>query len=263
MFAQERPEYEAACNATADLYARGGGIVAIDGPPGSGKTGLAKYLSWRCDIALIQTDLFVRPDGGRLAYRMEHIRDIIVGLRNAGCSVILDGAIAQQTLDELGYPPDLVIRVSAIDAPKSDEPLQSQLVEYDANYRRADLPLFMLPLPNEDAHGLLLTEREWKRVQQVIMPGNDVRKAWVFGSRATGRRRVKEAPEPLDIDLAILPSWPPEEENGGVDVWKAAEFRAQHSATIADANISLHWHEGGQAEADAWHLQGKLILDRG
>lgn len=257
MSAQERPEYEAACNAIADLYARGGGIVAIDGRPGSGKSKLATYLASRFEMENIKTDEFVIEARGRLKYRLADIAHIIGECRRRSRSIILDGAISQKTLVDLGYAPDVVIRVIANYAPESDEPLQKQVLDYERRYPRADIRLYPLPPPNEHAHGLRITSREWGDVFHIVSSEPEIIRAWIFGSRVTGVRTPKVTQEALDIDIAIQPSWPLGDAEG-IDIRRGADFKGRHIEMLNRWNIQIQWHGSG-AESDAWHLLGKQI----
>jgi ABC-type phosphate/phosphonate transport system ATPase subunit len=50
-----------------------GKLVAIDGRDGSGKTTLGRYLAWRFNVTLIESDLFLLDGENRLTHRVDEI----------------------------------------------------------------------------------------------------------------------------------------------------------------------------------------------
>lgn len=265
MFAQERPEYKASAEAVGKLVTElrerdVGGIVAIDGRFACGKTMLGRHLAWRCGVSLIETDLFRAPAPVKLEYRLEDIRKVLDARLRARRLIIIDGAVSQEILADLSMTPDMVIRVVALDGSDLAEQ-EPQILAYEARYPCTDLLVHFLPFPNEYAHGLHLTLREWTEVKRLVISEPDIRKAWIFGSRATGIRTAKATRQPPDIDLAILPAWPIGDEEG-TDIKRSIEFKERHADVLANYNIHVDWHGSGKHQSDAWHLDGVLILNR-
>jgi hypothetical protein len=141
------PQHEAAAAALAPLlHGLTGKLVAIDGHPGVGKTTLGRFLAWRFNVALIETDWFLIERQGRLVYRNDEIARIITK-RIDGWNpkpVIVDGASVLRLLTATGRSPDFVIYVTNKNAPESYGDLAADLAAYDAEFaprERADLTL--------------------------------------------------------------------------------------------------------------------------
>ena len=65
MNAQELPQYSDVIRAlTPVLHDLPGRLIAIDGRSGVGKTTLGRYLAWRFNISLVESDLFLIPNRG-------------------------------------------------------------------------------------------------------------------------------------------------------------------------------------------------------
>jgi len=65
MNAKELPQYKVVMTALMPiLYDLPGKLIAIDGRLGVGKTTLGRYLAWRFNISLVETDLFLIPNQG-------------------------------------------------------------------------------------------------------------------------------------------------------------------------------------------------------
>ena len=72
MNAKELPQYKDVITAlTSVLYDLPGKLIAIDGQPGVGKTTLGRYLAWQFNISLVESDLFLIPNQGKLVYLNE------------------------------------------------------------------------------------------------------------------------------------------------------------------------------------------------
>lgn len=126
-----------------------GKIVAIGGLPGVGKTTLARYLAYRFNVSLIETDLFLIRNQGVMTYR-EHWLNQVIGSRldrpdpDWQRPVIVEGSTILRLLNNLGRKADFIIHVTNDDAPESISTLAEDLKRYDAEYApalRADICL--------------------------------------------------------------------------------------------------------------------------
>lgn len=144
MFENER-DYAAAVNGLIPvLDDLPGKIVAIGGLPGVGKTTLARYLAFRFNVSLIETDLFLIRRRGTMVYRNDWIDQIISARLEKPRPVIIEGAVVLRVLSELGRSPDFIIHVRNDDAPESSGTLAAELKRYEAEYTpstKADLTL--------------------------------------------------------------------------------------------------------------------------
>ncbi len=123
-----------------------GKIVAVGGLPGVGKTTLGRFLAYRFNVSLIETDLFRRPTDGRLIYRNEEIKRIVAKRVDAQnpLPVIVESAVVLRLLAELNRRPDFTIYVTNKDAPESRGDLLADLNAYYAEFspsNRADLKI--------------------------------------------------------------------------------------------------------------------------
>ncbi|MDI1261994.1 MAG: hypothetical protein PS018_01885 [bacterium] len=134
MNARELPQYrDVVRNLTPILDDLPGKLIAIDGRSGVGKTTLGRYLSWRFNISLVESDLFLIPNQGRLIYLNEAISLAIKSRIETPRPVIVDGVAVRRLLDELTFKPNYVIYVSSDDAPESSS-LRNEIASYEAVY---------------------------------------------------------------------------------------------------------------------------------
>ncbi len=68
-------------------------IVSIDGLPGAGKTTLGRYLAYKFNVSLIETDLFIKRRNGTLNFHNSQIKRIIEIRKQRDLPVIVEGAI--------------------------------------------------------------------------------------------------------------------------------------------------------------------------
>ena len=124
-------------------------VVVVVGDTGSGKTTLGRFLAWRFNVTLIETDLFLHRDKGDFAYRNEQIAGIIDHRMEADRPVIIEGVVALRLLAEMEREHAFHIHLIC------DESAGSSITEqewgkYDTDYRpsaKANLMLELPPLP--------------------------------------------------------------------------------------------------------------------
>jgi hypothetical protein len=139
------------------LYNLPGKIVAIGGLPGVGKTTLGRYLAYRFNVSLIETDLFLIRNQGKMVYREDWINQVMGSRLDKDDPewrrpVIIEGSTILRLLASLGRKPDFIIHVLNDDAPESGGSLADDLARYDTEYTpasRADITLTFSALPEE------------------------------------------------------------------------------------------------------------------
>jgi predicted AAA+ superfamily ATPase len=137
VYSKER-DYSAIVDAlTPILHNLPGRIVAIDGLPGVGKTTLGRFLAYRCNVSLIETDLFLIERQGRMVYGNYEIARIIAKRVDAYSPrpVIVESAVVLRLLAELGRRPNFSIYISNQDAPESHGDILADLNAYELNFR--------------------------------------------------------------------------------------------------------------------------------
>ena len=115
--APERPEYSSVLAALEPvLYDLPPVIVAIDGRCGVGKTTLGRFLSWRFNISLLETDLFLVRNKGSFAYRNGDVRKVIQSRIDSNRPIIVEGVVSLDLLTKIGFAPSFHIRVNCSEA---------------------------------------------------------------------------------------------------------------------------------------------------
>ena len=121
-------------------------IIIIDRFPCSGKTTLGRFLAWRFNISLVETDLFLIRNQGSFIYRNRDIRAVIEHRIQSDRPIIIEGVVALKILNDVGYDSSFHIRVccdETADEAASDTSWQEYLTSYKP---RADASL-MLDIP--------------------------------------------------------------------------------------------------------------------
>ena len=132
MNAKELPQYnEVIRSLTPVLHDLPRKLIAIDGRSGVGKTTLGRYLAWRFNISLVETDLFPIPNQGRLIYLSEAISHAIASRLQTPRPVIVEGVAIRRLLADLSLKPDYTIYVSSQDSPDSSS-LKREIANYEA-----------------------------------------------------------------------------------------------------------------------------------
>jgi hypothetical protein len=128
-------EYDSAASALVPILDDlPGKIVAIDGYPGVGKTSLGRFLAWRSNVSLVETDLFLTEGHGRMMHRKEEIARIIKKRIDIPRPVIVEGCAVLRLLADLNRSPDFLIYLTSQDAPIVHGDLAADLTAYDAKF---------------------------------------------------------------------------------------------------------------------------------
>jgi hypothetical protein len=88
-----------------------GVIVTIDGRDGVGKTTLGRYLAWRFNVTLIETDLFLIPAQDYVIYLDDQINRIIERRVTTPSPVIVEGVAMLQLMQRIHRVPDFSLYV--------------------------------------------------------------------------------------------------------------------------------------------------------
>ncbi len=144
--APERPEYATALKALQPvLYDLPPVIVAIDGKSGAGKTTLGRFLSWRFNVSLLESDLFLIRSEQKISYRYDDVRNVILARLDGNRPIIVEGIVALALLKDTGFDPEFHIRVECVEADVSD--MEESWVGYAAEWPMQDSRCLVLELP--------------------------------------------------------------------------------------------------------------------
>jgi uridine kinase len=108
-------------------------VIAIDGRNGIGKTTFGRYLAWRFNSTLIETDLFTESGSVISGYRTAEINRIIQARLNRSRPVFLEGVAMLRLLEQLRRAADFLIYCES-PAYEPDQTLGPWLDDYDRNY---------------------------------------------------------------------------------------------------------------------------------
>ncbi len=114
-------------------------LIAIDGWAGVGKTTLGRYLAWRFNVTLLETDLFLLRDQGKLVHRDTEIARLIAcrlseGREGAQRPIIVEGTAVLRLLARIGRQPDYLVYV-ANSLVEDAGHLTDDLTAYDLEWR--------------------------------------------------------------------------------------------------------------------------------
>jgi uridine kinase len=148
MNAPERHEYAQALSAlTPVLYNLPPKIIAIDGKSDVGKTKFGRYLAWRFNISLLESDLFLEGGQNVLKYRHTEIRNVIRSrIDNARRPVIIEGIVTLRLLRELHKKHDFHIHVICEQA-EGGTALEADWKKYQKEFKPQDNADLVLDLP--------------------------------------------------------------------------------------------------------------------
>jgi len=126
------------------LYDLPGKLVAISGRPGVGKTTLGRFLAFRFNVSLVETDLFMIEGQDAFVYREQEIARIIDQRLSIPRPVIVEGVTVLRLLASMQRPSDFFIHVTNPNAPECRPQIAAQLDAYDSAFSphaRADIAL--------------------------------------------------------------------------------------------------------------------------
>ncbi len=124
-------------------------IIAIDGKAGAGKTTLGRFLAWRFNISLLETDLFLYKNKGKFIYRKEDINAVIQSRMDSNRPIIVEGIVSLRLLKELNLEPAFHIRVDCSGAENSHF-VDKIWQEYSSEFELAISESLTLDLPAEN-----------------------------------------------------------------------------------------------------------------
>jgi hypothetical protein len=95
-----------------------------------GKTTHGRYLAWRFNISLVESDLFLIPNQGRLVYLQDALKHVITSRFDKPRPVIVESVAVRRLLHDLALKPDYVIYVSSNNAHESRS-LKEEIDSYE------------------------------------------------------------------------------------------------------------------------------------
>ncbi len=145
--APERPEYCSVLKALQPvLFGLPPVIVAIDGRAGVGKTTLGRFLSWRFNVSLLESDLFLVKNQGKFSYRNEDVRGVIQSRLSGDRPIIVEGVVSLSLLATISFTPAFHIRVNCAKATGSSE-IEEIWRNYVQELKSTNLKGLVLELP--------------------------------------------------------------------------------------------------------------------
>ena len=110
-----------------------GVIVTVDGRDGVGKTTLGRYLSWRFNVTLVETDLFLIPATDHIIHLDDQINRIIERRITTPLPVIVEGVSMLQLMKRINRVPDFAIYVTNLQQ-SSGVIMDRRLSAYEATF---------------------------------------------------------------------------------------------------------------------------------
>ena len=86
-------------------------LIGIDGLDGSGKSGLAAWLSWQLEMPAIHLDVYIVPDTGPVKFRTDHLAGAVDARLKTARPAIVEGILLLDVLAGIGRRPDFLIYV--------------------------------------------------------------------------------------------------------------------------------------------------------
>ena len=126
-------------------------IIVIDGRAGSGKTTLGRFLAWRFNVTLVETDLFLHHNKGNFTYKNDQIVAIIDHRIKCQRPIIVEGVCALRLLRELNYSHAFHVHLICNESAGSSI-TEREWKKYDAEFRpsvKADLSLVLSPMVSD------------------------------------------------------------------------------------------------------------------
>ena len=97
-----------------------------------------------------------------------------------------------------------------------------------------------LPPQNPNAFGLHVTDVEWAAIQHFLSSETRIKRAFIFGSRHTGRRQEENGPsDPPDIDIRLELYWVSDPAQHSQ---QCASIRSDWKDFWAAHRIHVDWH---------------------
>lgn len=121
-------------------------VVTIDGRAGVGKTTLGRFLAWRFNSTLIETDLFLVPGTTGFEYRVEHLRPAIASQIGRDRPVFLEGVVALRVLRDTNFVSDFHIHI-VCNQSEGNSVTEAAWSAYEREFRPAKRADIIVELP--------------------------------------------------------------------------------------------------------------------
>lgn len=131
-------------------------IIAIDGVDHAGKSSLARFLAWQCEMPAIETDFTltkgIKSSWGSCIPAPVHdtslLKTLIEHRHKLNRPVLVEGVFVLQQLEAINFEPDLLIEIQAIGVKGTWE---KKFAEYRLKHPRSASPDFVVIRGNFDA----------------------------------------------------------------------------------------------------------------
>lgn len=117
--------------------------IAIDGVDGSGKSSLARFLSWQLEMPAIETDLALLVSSGSTQPNGDLVKALIGSRHNLNRPVIVEGCFILRTLSQIDIDPDVLIRVET-EGHNGSITWRQKFTEYEESFPPAKTADFVL-----------------------------------------------------------------------------------------------------------------------
>jgi hypothetical protein len=145
--APDRPEYAIALRSLQPVLKNlPPVIVSIDGRSGVGKTTLGRFLAWRFNVSLLESDLFLIRNQGALSYRNEEVKAVIQSRLSGKRPIIVEGICALKLLKNNGFEPAFHVRVDCAGA-DGVSGLEQCWLDYLSLFNHVHVPHLVINLP--------------------------------------------------------------------------------------------------------------------
>ena len=151
-------------------------VVIIDGKPGVGKTTLGRFLAWRFNISLIETDLYLISQQGEYSYRDTEVASVIRSRNQSDRPVIVEGVVALRLLDKLDINWDYHIHVTCEQS--TSYPL-NEYQDYLKEYKPAEKANLVISLP----HSIISVVTLWSAMGMFLHYVSDLKSLHLGRSR--------------------------------------------------------------------------------
>ena len=116
--------------------------IAIDGFDGAGKSPLGRYLSWKLQVPLIETDLLIISHSKPVNFDLECLQKLVNARHSLDRPVIVEGIKILETLKNINIDPDFLVFVENLGFSGSHS-LESEIKEYLSKFKSKEKAVFL------------------------------------------------------------------------------------------------------------------------